>query len=270
MLHQLVGSIKRRAADFQVPMGVATVLWSLAKLGQMDLFRDAEEALRPVLVRLGEERAFEAQNVSNIIWSYGSTGLRPQTAVVTALMTSLLHLAGKSLFEGQAIANSLWALAKLGLTAEFKTAEAALRPKLLRLPVDQVLKPQELSNVLWSFGALRLRPERTVLRALIDVVVVKARQFNQNDIAFLLGALARLGLVAEFCEVEGSLRPVLLAESRLQMSDLQPHAAANILQAFGELGVEPEPELLQTLCAACMKKIGEYQGASGRAGHTQF
>jgi hypothetical protein len=114
---------------------------------------------------------------------------------------------------------------------------------------------QELVTVLYGYGALRRRPPRPLMRAVLLLLQTRWRWLGSRGAANVLVATARIRSPPHAGWVRGLLREVLLlpasdpegGERTQTPSDLTFEGAARILWALGSMRVDPGPSIMQLL-----------------------
>eukprot|EP00873_Tetraselmis_striata_P039981 jgi/Tetstr1/460245/TSEL_000480.t1 len=238
-------------------VGVATVLWGVAKLGMehVALLEDLEEVLP---YHLGD---LSARHVANVAWAYGTLGRRPPPEVLEALLEAVDDSLGG--LSSQGVANTAWALARLELAGAAETLDGLERRalSLLRrqpppggpggptMPLPGAFpgrpgaphrggrfNPQEVANLAWALATLRRAPSEQLLHHIAAFAAPRLRDFRPQELANLAWALATMakhgvpmppGLPRLLAELE--------AHALTKLRALKPLEVSQVLMAFAVL-----------------------------------
>ena len=189
-------------------MGIANVLWAMAKLvdNGLELFPRLKETVAAVLSHVSELKDhFKPQEFANLLWATAKlldNGQEMTAALNDTLATLFPRVdALKEQFSPQHITNLLWAMAKL-MDNRYERTPALDESVVTLLPRLHVLKdqfnPQGITNLLWALAklvdtGLELSSEckAAVVTLLFRVHELKDR-FIPQHIANLLWAMAKL------------------------------------------------------------------------------
>ncbi|EFJ40185.1 hypothetical protein VOLCADRAFT_120035, partial [Volvox carteri f. nagariensis] len=189
---------------------VATVLWSLAKLG-----RPAPHALLSHILA-AQQRGFmlrtaSPQAIANMLWALATWRTREPEPLLSLVLEQCYR--ALPAFQPQDTANVLWALARLNHSGEPLPLPPPLLPDLLAVAATQAsaMTPQGLANSVWACHRLRHR-HAALLRAAAVAFHTQLPAASPTDIALMTASLAHLHFrcpallraVAERCCGSGS------------------------------------------------------------------
>jgi hypothetical protein len=226
----LLNAVKAQAIDFKA-QEIANTLNALSKLDWK-----VDQALQTALLNAVKAKAidFNAQEIANTLNALSK--LDWQVYIDQALQTALLSAvkAQASRFNAQDIANTLNALSKF----DWKV-DQALQEALLRAVKAQAGKfnAQNISNTLNALSKLEWEIDQALQTALLRAVKSQAVDFNAQGIANTLMALNNMDWFA-WDNQTTELQHCLLQATHRNMDVFNRQDTAQVLRAFGELGVD--------------------------------
>jgi hypothetical protein len=169
---------------------MANIVYGYGKLGmpQPELFAAIEAAS---LLRMHE---FLAQNMSNIIWAYGTLGYAPGAAWLDAATSHILSLTSN--LTSQNLSNIAWGCAKIGF----------INPQLEALIVEQTIarisecSGQSAANTVWALATLGVKPSRAFMETLANYMAAHAdkEDANPQHLANMVWGYANIGFHQPF------------------------------------------------------------------------
>ncbi len=129
---------------------------------------------------------FSATELSIVLWSFARLEQPGGDAMLRAV-TQLAQRAGEC--DMQAVANALWALTKLKVKAPDAVAALVKRAEAVLPLADQ---PRSICNVLIACALLRHDPGPERVGALVSRTLAMQSRLNAQDVAQLCGALMQL------------------------------------------------------------------------------
>ena len=198
-----------------------------------------------------------------------STGVDGDRLVDHAAFRSLLRLAesfaAAAAFSERSVANVLHGLAKLhgarhlGVDPEGPLVVSALTAleTAVRETAAREMKPQEVSNTVWAYGALGVSPREDTWAALEEAVQRTAPQMVPQALANTAWGFAKLGRDPR----EATLAALETAVGRVA-SSMNAQDVANVLWSFGRFRDAPRDETLEAIGIAS-RRVARHMTAQG-------
>jgi very-short-patch-repair endonuclease/precorrin-6B methylase 2 len=113
--------------------------------------------------------------------------------------------------------------------------------------------PQNIANLLWALATSGVSPNAALVQAMSSEAVAKAKAFNPQDIANLLWALATLGV-----SPSAALVQAMSSEAVAKAKAFKPQEIANLLWALATSGVSPNAALVQAMSSEAVAKAKDF------------
>eukprot|EP00929_Paragymnodinium_shiwhaense_P018247 TRINITY_DN12847_c0_g4_i1.p1 TRINITY_DN12847_c0_g4~~TRINITY_DN12847_c0_g4_i1.p1 ORF type:complete len:1172 (+),score=175.39 TRINITY_DN12847_c0_g4_i1:62-3517(+) len=222
-----------------------------------------------LLVRRAQSKLdeFSAQGLANLAWALASLDCANADVAGAAFVGHLLRQCSAKLreFNSQNLANLLWAMAKL------EAADTRLMRQVLiqATGASALLKPQEVSSLLWACGSLVHKPADDSFVVLAEYVQAKLAGFSSQHIANIVWSIAKLedgkhnGKSEESERIE-TLLGTLAEGAAGRQGSFKPQELSSMSWAFSALQYSRDETLLAMLCKNAVLLLGQHsaQGLS--------
>lgn len=158
----------RNAEEHPTMSHCSITMWSLARLGFADLFKEAESLLSPVIMRHLLSGRCTEQNISNILISASNLGVTLQKPLLKQLVNQFKSKSKDC--SAQALANSLNALANWQMDTEFQELAEDITPLLKKFDTLPLANAQAASTVLWSHSACLVELDGEAMTAVMKAL----------------------------------------------------------------------------------------------------
>lgn len=235
---ELVDALERYAAlhmpEFQA-QEMANFLWAYAKLG-IQPKADVVLALEVAAMNLHEDRFFNLQGISMVIWSFASLSIAPSAPFMARLWDRGADMPRE--LTPQNISNLLWACTKLGTMSPhfFASLELYLPGKL------KDFNAHAIATALWAYSVLGVSIPDPIMQGFDEVIMSRMGSLKGLDISQILVAHANM-----------SIKPPSTTMLRLEeqivslISDLSASHIKNILWSYAKFHQAPRGSLFLAL-----------------------
>ncbi|GIM08969.1 hypothetical protein Vretimale_12866, partial [Volvox reticuliferus] len=232
---------------------VSNTTWAYATLG----FQPGEKYLRQVCRHLSSPQhlpGYKWQEIANTVWALASLQHRDCTAALAAVEREVVaRLGGASLNLAAADDDNGMA----GEQHQRHQRQAPLHNRLIMECLPE-LRPQHVSNLLWSYATLQ-HPAPALFTTLLPLLERRLPLFSEQEISNSVWATARLQVYDE--KVMDAVAEHICLHRRLPY--LKPQEVANIAWAYS--GLRHEHRALFDGLVGCMVDFIHMPGAAAAA-----
>lgn len=228
-------SMEAQSAGFPAQCA-SIVAWSCATLSVRNdrLFGTLAELVAP---RLRELKPYE---VTNLVWAFTKLSV-PCTHLFQNVAT-MLQGRRRGEYKAQCLAAAAWSFAKSS------SISRSLQSQLFKSIADEILpqvhslKPQEVVNVVWSFGQMKIKHQRLFEEIAASFLTLSgSSRFSTTQMTNILTAFAQVQF--RHAESIGKICGVVLRNSH----SLTPEDSSSLLWALAELDVRDRTLLVQKI-----------------------
>lgn len=227
--------------DFK-PQECANTLWAMAILDihHHDLVESIASRALEILVE------FRSQNISNLLWAYAKIGHRNNSATEAVLEFSMDKLHA---FSAQDLTTMVWACATMDYCCQ--TFWELCRPRLEAIAQVSPLRPQHLSNTVWSLATLQLQDKPWFDFSSLSLPA-RIQEFKPQELANFIWSQAVI-----LCD-SPAVACIVLRASQIH-SEFSCQSMANFTWAYAKLGYQSESmiAILQEAAATKIDRMSE-------------
>lgn len=219
-----------------LPMPRSQLLWAYATVGGHGaelLFLPAAEEIVGVRGGVGD---FDAQALSNTLWSYATAGVRAE-ALFNLAADEVIAQARMGEFSSQGLANVAWAFAKARVAAATLFEGIAATT----LPLIATFQPQSVSNLVWAFATAGAKAEE-LFEAVSKEVARRGVRVSDGWSAQALSIVAWAYATAQAPGRDVLLDTVAAEVASRGLRGFQALGAANLLWACGTSACTAAPK----------------------------
>ena len=228
MYKQAITSSKRFS-----PQDIANLMWALASLNDAS---NCDELIRVMLNQaVAIAQHFSPLDITNTMWALASLRIRPKRVLVSEMSLRARAIADQ--FKPNEMVLLIWACSVLG---EGLDLIAIMANNIV--PVVEMLKPQDISNLLWAMATSSIEPGKELCFKVLHQALKVAEKFEPQDISCLLWALAKLRIAPEEKLIEEMSKQAIVVSGTFKAQEV-----ANFLWALATLNIEPNLQLIEAM-----------------------
>lgn len=259
-------NIKRACVGF-TSQDVANVLIAAARMNwdwESTLGCNDSPFFRQLNHLLQEPEAISDQNMGDIFWGLGTTGLNADElthSMKISLLKAFEYKAGN--FNGYSLSSALWSIAKMGIKwGDLSvTVRESLPQSLVRLSSE--MSPQQSSKVLWALGTCGYKFENTGYLPLIESLLTNVGSIKRSKMGSAVSAsqtligLAKSGLPWE--RMSPVVREGIWEQVTRVCQSTNNRGIANAIWAMGTMGIPMTaiPEEVHTVMLSGISRAAE-------------
>ncbi|CAL1160306.1 unnamed protein product [Cladocopium goreaui] len=209
-------------------------------LGTIWTVRD--DALFSILAELAGPRLHELKpyEVTNLVWAFAKLSVR--SAALFQSVAQMLQCRRRGEYKAQCLAAAAWSFAKSSAIPRSTQNQLFKSIGDEILPQVNSLKPQEVANVVWSFGQMKIKHQR-LCEEIANFLSTPSgfSRFSTTQLTNILTAFAQVhfrhsGSISKICGV-------ILRNSH----SLTPEESSSLLWSLAELNVHDRTLLVQKI-----------------------